>query len=148
MPFEVSCHYRLNEERRRVFNLGIVVVMCGGIERKEELMPRKLSIPLTAGDLAGAAHLCLERAALTDFNQFPPGSGGNIKRYWHDRRARFEKARELLKKGVNSLPELGLLPEDCDWAAQQSKRAKHKRQWRRSFKKMADRLQRDALVAQ
>jgi hypothetical protein len=110
-------------------------------------MSTKLSISLTDGDLAGAAHLCLEKAALTDFNQFPPGSGGNLKQYWHKRRTRFENARELLKKGVNSLSELGLLSNDCDWAAKQSRRAKHKRLWRRRFQKMANRLRRDVLVA-
>ncbi len=89
--------------------------------------------PLTYELLEGAAYLCLKRAALTDMDQFPPGSGTAICRYFRARRRRFKKACEKMRAGKFLLSELGLLSEDCAWAKAQAHHAKEPAEWSRRF---------------
>lgn len=95
---------------------------------------------LTEGDLEGAAYICLGMAATTDRDQFPPGSGDLICRQLHARKRRFEEAAKRIKRGVTSLFELGLLSEDCIWAAGQARRAKDVNGWRLKFKTAGEKL--------
>ena len=85
--------------------------------------------PLTEGDLEGAAYLCLRVAALTDRNQFPPGSGDMICRMYYERKYRFEQAQIMVREGIISLLKLGLFHEDCSWAASKANMAKDQEGW-------------------
>lgn len=101
---------------------------------------KKTLNPLTRGDLDGAAYLCLKAAALTDRDQFPLGSGDLICRQYHERKRRFEKASSRMENGATSLSELGLLLEDCVWAASQACRAKDVKGWQRRFQTAKEKL--------
>ena len=59
----------------------------------------------------------------------------------HQRRARFNQARNKIKTGVTSLSKLGLLAEDCSWAILQAERAKDPEDWRSRFKQAEKTLQ-------
>lgn len=98
--------------------------------------------PLRAGELEGAAHLCLEKAALANLDDFPPGVANLNRRHFHDMRRRFEEAKERTDRGVTSIVELGLLVEDLSWAArpEQARRAKDRRGWEDHFRTAEKRL--------
>lgn len=96
--------------------------------------------PLWDSDFEAAAYLCLEAASLTDRDQFPPGSGDMICRTLHDRRKRFEEAREKRMRGASSLLDLGLRAEDCAWAAKQKRRALDPKGWELRFRTAETRL--------
>lgn len=101
-----------------------------------------VEIPFWDGDLEAAAYLCLEKAALTDRDQFPPGSGDAICRIFHNRRRRFQEAEKKRVDGPDSLSllELGLSAEDCAWAAEQANRAIDPGGWKLRFTTARDRL--------
>lgn len=90
--------------------------------------------PLYDSDLEGAAHLCLEEAATTDLDGFPPGSGQLSCRLLHEREERFKEALRKRMMGVSSLLELGLSAEDCSWAATQAHRAIDPPGWELRFR--------------
>lgn len=98
--------------------------------------------PLRADELEGAAHLCLEKAALANLDDFPPGVANLNRRHFHDMRRRFLKAKGRSARGVTSILELGLLPEDLSWAAkpEQARRAKDERGWEEHFRTAEERL--------
>lgn len=79
-------------------------------------MSQKIISPLTEIDLTGAAYLCLEEAAMTDLDQFPPEVAYRERSWCQERRRRFEQALAKTQRGATSLAELGLLAEDCEWA--------------------------------
>lgn len=97
-------------------------------------MDAGMTNPLLEGDLESAAFLCLAAAATTDLtHRFPPGSGGQTRREHHNRKRRFEQARQRVKEGATTLLALGLSPEDCSWAASVADRAKDPEGWRSRF---------------
>ncbi len=108
-------------------------------------IPISVESPLWDGDLEAAAYLCLAMAATTDRDQFPRGSGSAICRIFHDRKKRFEEARENRMRGVSSLLELGLSAEDCAWAATQANRARDPCGWELRFRTAENRLRVAAL---
>jgi hypothetical protein len=96
-------------------------------------MNNKLVSPLTEDDLEGATYLCLVAAAMTDFDQFPPGSGNISRHRHHEHKHRFEKAKKFLKNGIASLTKLGLSYEDCAWAVSKFHLAKDEDGWKSRF---------------
>lgn len=102
-------------------------------------IPISVESPLWDSDLEIAAHLCLAMAATTDRDQ-PFGVGGTICRTFHDRKKRFQEAREKRMKGVTSLLELGLSAEDCAWAATQADKTHKSLDWELRFRTAENRL--------
>ena len=89
---------------------------------------------LCVSDMEGAAYLCLRTAAMSDIR--------NPHRHaHHERKRRFEGAQEILKKGCAFVTELGLSPEDCDWAAKQAHFAKDPLGWESRFRNAEYELQ-------
>ena len=104
-------------------------------------MNEEIISPLTEDDLKGAAYLCLGAGALTDIDQFPPGSGELFRRMHRERRRRFEGAQAMMKEGVTSLLKLGLSYKDCTWAASKAHLAKDKEGWLTRFQTAESELQ-------
>ncbi|HLM84360.1 MAG TPA: hypothetical protein VK254_04115 [Candidatus Bathyarchaeia archaeon] len=96
--------------------------------------------PLTEGDLEGAAYLCLASAAFTDLSH-PLGNSYRLRH--HERKRRFKQALLKLKEGVSSLLELGLLPEDCQWATGNADQIKDSEGWLSRFQE-AEKMLREA----
>ncbi|MFH0712414.1 MAG: hypothetical protein V2A55_00935 [Candidatus Jorgensenbacteria bacterium] len=90
-------------------------------------------------NLEAVAWLCLEGAAMTDLDQFPPGSGMSSARRLHARKRQFEEAAVRLKAGTG-IRELGLSFTDFAWAASMAYRAIDKEGWRRRFEAAADEM--------
>lgn len=90
-------------------------------------------------NLEAAAWLCLEGAAMTDLDQFPPGSGTSRTRRLHARKKRFEEAAVRLKAGTG-IRELGLSFADFAWAASMAYRAVDQEEWGRRFVAAADEM--------
>lgn len=90
--------------------------------------------PLTEGELQGAAHLCLKAAMLSYTDRMRTITGSNLPNMLHhQRKERFEETIRRIKYGTTSLPDLGLLPEDCEWAVAQADKAKDPSTWLSHF---------------
>lgn len=99
--------------------------------------------PLFEGDLEGAAHICLHEAVMARANESLPGYGyynNHYNKLAHQRRARFEDALEKMRMGVESILELGITAEDCDWAAGEARRAVDGPGWELRFRTASMRL--------
>ena len=99
---------------------------------------------LTDGELEAAVWLSLAAAANTDLDQVPQGAGDHSRRKHHERKRRFEQALTKLRTG-SSLPELGLFPEDCAWAAEYAHFAKDKERWLSHFRSAESELREASL---
>lgn len=99
-----------------------------------------LESPLYDSDLEGAAYICFEEAATTNLDHFPAGSGNLSRRRSRERGARFKEALERRMKGVSSLTELGLTPEDLLWAVSRAERVIDGNGWEFRFQLAETRL--------
>jgi len=107
-------------------------------------MSKKIENPLSAGELEGAAWLCLNSAATTDTSHpLGLGSAEYTRREHHARRHRFEEAKKKVESGITSLLELGITAEDCAWAAEYFGRATDTGGWFDHFKAAEQALKRD-----
>ncbi len=105
-------------------------------------MSDKTVSSLIAGDLEGVAWLCLRAAAMTDSDSIIPGSGDIYRHKHHERRDRFLRAMEMVKKGPVPLAELGLSLEDCEYAIKQAHLAKDQEGWLLRFRTAEGELRR------
>lgn len=98
---------------------------------------KESKIVLSVEDLDAAAFLCLRHEAAADIH--PEGTYEAViakvnRREHHERKMRFYKARGRLQRGrARTMGDLGLLPEDLNWAAEQADETKAPESWRYKF---------------